>query len=107
MTMLNASNLLKGAALAGLLGLGGLGATAIPASADTIETRCNGFGDCYRVRCDDWHQDCVRMGYERSEYYYNSGRRWICDADGEDCHWAYYGDHRYYDRPGVSFGFHF
>jgi len=103
--MLNVSNLLKGAAVAGLLGLGAIGATAVPASADTIETRCNGFGDCYRVRCDDWHEDCVRIGYERS--YYSSGRRWVCDADGDNCHYAYYGERHYYDRPGVSFGLHF
>jgi len=105
--MLRTSNLLKGAAGAGLLVLGALGASATPASADSIETRCNGFGDCYRVRCDDWHQDCVRVGYSRSDYY-GSNRRWVCDADGDDCHYAYYGDrYRDYDRPGVSFGFHF
>ncbi len=108
MKMLNASNLLKGAAVAGLLGLGALGASAVPASADTIETRCNGFGDCYRVRCDDWHQDCARVGYERSDYYHG-GRRWVCDADGDDCHWSYSNSYYngYYDRPGVNFGFHF
>ena len=110
--MLNASNLLKGAAVAGLLGLGALGASAVPASADTIETRCSGYGDCYRVRCDDFHEDCVRIGYYNSGYYngyYNNGRRWVCDADGDDCHWVYYNGYRYryYDRPGVSFGFHF
>lgn len=108
-TMLKASNLLKGAAAAGLLALGAIGASAVPASADTIETRCSGYGDCYRVRCDDWHQDCVRMGYYRSDYD-RPGRRWVCDADGDNCHWAYsdyYRDHYYYDHPGVSFGFHF
>lgn len=106
--MLRTANLLKGVAAAGLLTLGALGASATPASADSIETRCNGFGDCYRVRCDDWHQDCVRIGYYRSDYY-GSNRRWVCDADGDDCHWAYYGSRYYrdYDRPGVSFGFHF
>jgi hypothetical protein len=108
-TMLNMSNLLKGAAVASLLGFGALGATVTPASADTIETRCNGFGDCYRVRCDDFHDDCVRVGYYSSSYSH-AGRRWVCDADGDDCHWAYYNDDYYYHhyyRPGVSFGFRF
>jgi len=106
--MLNASNLLKGAAVAGLLGLGALGASALPASADTIETRCNGFGDCYRVRCDDYHEGCVRIGYYSSGYYSPGYRRWVCDADGDNCHWAYHdGSYHYYEHPGVSFGFHF
>ena len=108
--MLNASNLLKGAAVAGLLGLGALGASAVPASADTIETRCSGFGDCYRVRCDDYHEDCVRLGYYSSGYYNPGYRRWVCDADGDNCRWVYdngYYRYHYYDRPGVSFGFHF
>ena len=83
----------------------------LPASADTIETRCSGYGDCYRVRCDDYHEDCVRMGYYNSGYYNNGYRRWVCDADGDDCHWVYdngyHYRHYYYDHPGVSFGFHF
>lgn len=108
--MLNASNLLKGVAVAGLLGLGALGASAVgavSASADTIESRCNGFGDCYRVRCDDYHEDCVRIGYYSSGY--TGYRRWVCDADGDNCRWVYDNGYRYryYDRPGVSFGFHF
>ncbi len=104
--MLSTANLLKSAAVAGVLTLGGIAASAVPASADTIETRCNGYGDCYRVRCDDWHNDCVRMGYYRSDYYHRD-RRWVCDADGDDCHWAYYGDRDYYYGPHVGFGFHF
>lgn len=108
--MLSATNLLKSAAVAGVLTLGGLAASAAPASADTFETRCSGYGDCYRVRCDDWHNDCVRVGYRGDYYrsdYYHHDRRWVCDADGDDCHWAYYGD-RYYDYgPNVGFGFHF
>jgi len=106
--MLSTANLLKSAAVAGVLTLGGLAASAVPASADTYETRCNGYGDCYRVRCDDWHNDCVRMGYYRSDYYHRNDRRWVCDRDGDDCHWAYYGDRDYYyDRPHVGFGFNF
>ncbi len=109
--MLNASNLLKGAAIASLLGLGALGASVVPASAHTIETRCSGFGDCYRVRCDDYHEDCVGLDYYNSGYYGSSYRRWVCDADGDNCRWVYDDGYRYryryYDRPGVSFGFHF
>jgi hypothetical protein len=93
------------------LSLGAFGAGTVPASADSIETRCDGYGDCYRVHCDDFHEDCVRVGYYRSDYD-RPGRHWACDADGDNCHWAYYGgdyytEHHYYERPGVSFGFHF
>jgi hypothetical protein len=103
--MLTASNLLKSAAVAGLLAFGATGAAVTPASADTFETHCNSFGDCYRMRCNDWHEDCVRVGYYRSDYD-NDRRRWVCDSDGDDCHWQYDSD-RYYDRPNVDFGFHF
>ncbi len=104
--MLSTSNLLKSAAVAGLLAFGVTGAAVTPASADTIETRCNSFGDCYRMRCNDWHEDCVRMGYYRSDYD-RDRRRWVCDADGDDCHWQYYDGYRYYNRPSIHFGFGF
>ncbi len=104
--MLNASNLLKSAAIAGLVGFGAMGAAVAPASADSIETRCSSYGDCYRVRCNDWHEDCVRTGYYRSDYD-RDRRRWVCDADGDDCHWQYYDGYRYYNRPSVDFGFRF
>lgn len=106
--MLNPANLLKSAAVAGVLTLGGLAASVAPASADYVTTRCNGYGDCYRVRCDNDGDDCVRTGYYRSDYYHRD-RRWVCDADGDDCHWAYYGDRYYRDDygPHIGFGFHF
>ena len=107
--MLKTSNLLMGAAVAGLLGLGAVGVSTVPAKADTIQTRCSGYGDCYRVRCDDDGDYCTRLGYYNSGYYGNGYRRWVCDADGEDCHWVYYNGyyrHDYY-RPGINFGFHF
>jgi hypothetical protein len=105
--MLNISNIMKSAAVAGLVGLGFAGASATPAAADSYETRCSGYGDCYRVRCDDDGDNCYRTGYYGSDYYrehdYYGGRRWVCDSDGDNCHWSY----RNYYRPGVSFGFHF
>lgn len=104
--MLNASNLLKSAAVAGLLGLGFAGVTATPAAAETYETHCNGFGDCYRMRCNDWHEDCERIGYYNSDYDRNH-RRWVCNSDGDNCRWSYYDGYRYDDEPGVNFGFHF
>lgn len=103
---MNVSKFLKGAAVTGVLSVGLMSASAIPASADTIQTRCNSFGDCYRVRCDDWNRDCVRIGYYNSDYY-RGNRRWVCDYDGDNCHWSYYDGYRYYDRPGVSFGLRF
>jgi hypothetical protein len=105
-TMLNISNIMKSAAVAGLVGLGFAGASATPASADTFETRCTSYGDCYRVRCDDFHDNCYRTGYYGSDY--SGSRRWVCDEEGDNCHWAYSdGYYHHYYRPGVSFGFHF
>jgi len=105
------------------MGLGTLGLSSTPALADHVRTQCDRDGDyCWRVWCDhDW-DDCHRIdgsgyhryGYYRRSYYggygygggyyrryndydYNGGRRWVCDADGDDCHWTY-GGYRYYDR---------
>ncbi|MBV9330766.1 MAG: hypothetical protein JOZ55_04360 [Alphaproteobacteria bacterium] len=108
---MNGSKFLRSAAVTGVLAVGLMGASALPASADSIQTRCN-YGECYRVRCDDWGRDCVRMGYYNSDYY-RGRRHWVCDYDGEGCHWAYndgyryYDRDRYYDRPAVSFGMRF
>lgn len=105
--MLNLSNTLKTVAIAAFVGAGALGASLSSASADTIETRCNGFGECYRVRCDDYRDTCWRVGYYGSGY--TPGRRWVCDADGEDCHWSSYDSdgyyHRHYYAPGVDLHF--
>ncbi|MGD0190593.1 MAG: hypothetical protein ABSD74_07615 [Rhizomicrobium sp.] len=89
--LLTLSNTLKTVAVAGLLGIGLAGAGTTSASADTYRTQCTG-DDCYRVRCNDFGYDCVNIGYEVpvARPYHS---RWICDADGDDCHWArIYGD---------------
>lgn len=92
--LLNLSRTLKALPVAALLGIGLAGASALPASADTVRTRCYG-DDCYRVRCDDWGFDCVNIGYEAPAVRpFHS--RWVCDANGDDCHWARFYD---YDRP--------
>ena len=113
---------LQSAAVAGLMGLG-VFATATPALADHVRTRCDNDGDyCWRVWCDhDW-DDChpvpgsvYHRGYYNRSYYggynyggyngyygryrhygydnYYSGRRLACDRDGDDCHYTY----RHYD----------
>lgn len=95
------TNTLKIAAGAGLLALG-LAASATPAQAYTMQ-RCNDDG-CYRVRCDDDGDNCVRISsyygssyYVRRSYqpiydrpYYHVDSRYLCDADGDDCHWTHY-----------------
>ncbi len=92
--LLTVSRALTTAAMAALLGAGLAGASATSASADTIKTRCSDEG-CYRVRCNDFGFDCVNIGYEEHYIYRPYRSRWVCDADGERCHWArYYG----YDR---------
>ena len=84
--LLTVSRVLKTAAVAALLGVGLVGAGATSASAEIIKTRCFG-DDCYRVRCNDWGFDCVNIGYE--EHAYRPFRsRYVCDADGDYCHWV-------------------
>ena len=84
--LLTVSKVLKTAAVAALLGVGLAGAGATSASADTIRTRCVG-DDCYRVRCNDFGFDCVSISYEAPAYRpFRS--RYVCDADGDYCHWT-------------------
>lgn len=103
------SKTLKTTALAGLFGLGFVIAATSPALAHRAYTRCDSDGDrCVRVVCDDDGDDCrtYRMNtnyydryrynnyyngnYDRDRGYYNSGyRHWVCDSDGDRCHWTY------------------
>lgn len=109
--MMHFSRMLKSAALAGLVGFGFVAATATPAKADRIYTRCDNDGDrCWRVRCDWDGDDCRRVpvrwnGYQSYRYerrYYDSDRDrfyryhhfdrrrglWVCDGDSEYCRWS-------------------
>lgn len=105
---------LKMAAAAGLFGFGFVVAATSPALAHRAYTSCDRDGDrCWRVVCDNDGDDCrtYRMntddygyrwrrdygrGYDRDYYrnYYRGYTRggyryWICDRDGDDCHWSY------------------
>lgn len=93
---------------AGIGGVALAAATATVASAHYTYTQCDRDGDrCWRVRCDNDGDECRRVDnyyrgssyYSHRPYYHNYNRQWVCDRDGDDCHWSYYG------RPGVSFGF--
>jgi len=90
------TSILKTVAGAALLGAGLAAAGATSASADTFRTRCFG-DDCYQQRCDDFGFDCVNIAYQGHGYrpedgpYYGDPpvqSRWVCDADGDNCHWA-------------------
>jgi hypothetical protein len=102
--MKNLSFALKTTALAGLFGAGLFVATATPALAYRSYTQCDNDGDrCWRVVCDndgddcrreqinyydynrryDWNRDRYYRGYERNY------RHWVCDEDGDRCHWSY------------------
>jgi hypothetical protein len=106
--MFAASKIIKRATLAGLFGVGLAAAFSAPASAHSY-TRCDYDGDrCVRVNCD-WDGDrCWREStYYRDsdDYSYYRGRgRWVCDYDGDDCHWVYYGHRPYYYGPRVGLG---
>lgn len=107
--MMHFAKTLKTAAFTGLVALGFV--AAAPAYAHYSYTRCDRDGDsCRRVVCDNDGDDCRsymmhsnyyggwRNGWRRSydrdrrydRGYYRSGyRRWVCDWDGDDCHWTY------------------
>ena len=62
-----------------------------PAVARTYE-RCDADGDhCVRVTCDRDADRCWR----ESEYYkkniYRHRGRWVCDSEGNRCHYEYIG----------------
>jgi hypothetical protein len=106
------SSAAKTAAIVGALTLAGLAGSVTAASAHYTTTRC--YGDqCRVVRCDNDGDNCYtirayyRGGYDRDRYYnsgyyddhryWDRGRRWVCDRDGDDCHWSYRSDRDYWD----------
>lgn len=100
------SRKLKMTILAGVAGIGLAGAVATSALADY--TQCDRDSDrCWRVHTGFYDYDRDYHRYNSSYYYggnYYSGRRWVCDTDGDDCHWSYYG---YRARPHIGFSFGF
>lgn len=107
---LTISNGLKTATLAALLGLGGLMATAPGAAAHYTTTRCDGDGDhCWRVRCDDDGDDCVRVRSYYGDRYRTYDRpraRWVCEDDGDGCHWVYPRAYDHRAHFGIGIGWH-
>lgn len=109
------SKTVKSAVLLGALGLMGLAASTLPASAHYTTTRCDRDGDrCWTVRCDDDGDNCYRVrDYDRSyaQQYVRPRARVVCDEDGDYCRRVYsrynYG-RSYYARPsaGITFGWH-
>src|SRR5689334_11663301 len=83
-SMMLLSKTLTTAAFAGLVGFAATGASVLPASAATYETRCYG-DDCYRVRCNDFGYDCRRIEYLGDVGYTRSRDRLVCDEDGDNC----------------------
>jgi hypothetical protein len=95
-------NILKTSTAAALIGLGVVAASATTAAARTYETRCFG-DDCYRVRCNDFGYNCVRMEYMGPIGYVRHRDRLMCDSDGDDCQWVrtrMYDDYDYDDFYG-------
>jgi hypothetical protein len=91
--LLTVSRVLSTAAVVALLGAGLAGSGVTSASAETIKTQCYDDG-CYRVRCNDYGDDCVNIGYvERADRPFHS--RYVCDAYGDNCRWTRVYD---YDR---------
>jgi len=89
-------NLLKTTGAAAVMAIGV--AMSSSANAATYETRCYG-GDCYRTRCNNWGDNCRRMDYLGAVGYLRPRDRMVCDADGDDCHWAPARAYRYdYDN---------
>ncbi|HUJ03475.1 MAG TPA: hypothetical protein VLW75_07565 [Rhizomicrobium sp.] len=93
---------LRTLALAGLGGIAIAAAGATAASAAYTYTRCDSYR-CWHVRCDNDGDYCRNAGYVYRDYdrghYRHYNRRWVCDRDGDDCHYVY-------DR-GPHVGIHF
>lgn len=84
--MIHLSTTLKSAALAaGLLGLG-VAAGCGPAYCDGYECRGSGYYNYHYNRYSDPYRNNSYYYYHQRDY---SGRQWVCDADGDDCHWSY------------------
>ena len=108
------SNILKTAAVAGLMGLGLTATSTAPANAATYQ-RCNSYG-CYRVHCDD-RGYCYRTGgrdyytdsdyysggyfepYYDGDYYYRAVR--VCGDYG--CRWTRHREPRVHVGIGLRF----
>ena len=78
---------------------------ATPAVARTYE-RCDADGDhCVRVTCDRDGDNCWRQSeYYKNKIYRHRGR-WVCDSEGDRCHYEYTGrkwnphwDEEHHDR---------
>ncbi|HTW33449.1 MAG TPA: hypothetical protein VMD53_02440 [Rhizomicrobium sp.] len=98
--MLNISNTLKSAALAGVLGVAAIAVGTSTAAARTY-TDCDG-DTCVRMHCDAFGDNCWRESvYYNPSYrdfyhddYYNYDRgtyggfgHYSCDAFGDNCRW--------------------
>ena len=98
--MLLLSRIPKLGAAAGLLALGLTAASVVPANAAYYASRCDSYG-CYRVRCHNDGFGCVRVSsyyssdymvprdYDMDDPYYHATARYLCDSDGDYCHWTH------------------
>jgi hypothetical protein len=102
--MLSLSRIAKLGAATGLLALGLSVASAVPASAAYYASRCDSYG-CYRVRCHDDGFGCTRVSsyyssdymvpreydrdYDMDDPYYHATARYLCNSDGDYCHWTH------------------
>ncbi|HEV2562617.1 MAG TPA: hypothetical protein VGT78_10790 [Rhizomicrobium sp.] len=88
--MLSISNVMKTAAVAGLVAFATGNAMVKPAHADTYATRCDDDSErCFAVRCDDAGDNCIRASsyhYYRHQVY-RTRSRYVCDDDGYNCRW--------------------
>jgi hypothetical protein len=83
--MLSIPKTVKYAALAALLGLGAAVTASAPASAYIVRTSCFG-DDCYRERCNNDGNDCMRISYRDYDRYRYEPTRYTCDPGGFNCH---------------------
>ena len=100
-------------AAAGLIGIGAGLALTGSASAQTVQRHCSAYG-CWRVDCFSagscrrvWDENrYYRRHYSETAYdvrrangHYDGNRwiehnqdhrrSWVCDEDGDSCHWVY------------------
>jgi hypothetical protein len=70
-----------------------------PSAVASTYERCDADGDhCVRVTCDRDGDECWRQSRYYNNGIYRHEGRWVCDSNGDRCHYQYNGRDRHEDK---------